>query len=213
MRSVGRIESPLYFPCGSYYYHGGADLLAGHSGPVILFHEILREWYSPERVKRVFDQGRFGEFAKAKIFASIGRARNEPLSIADMRGDQHFVLVPRVKLLCGEIDSDLPYSQQKEERLREEIGAAVIAEVEKVADLDKVVFLPNFPKSFTLPLSTVFQFEWLKASKFAMLGRLVEKDRWEVPERDSIDEEFKAVGGFLKSRSVVRAVTSDRSAR
>jgi hypothetical protein len=208
LRAIGAIGSPLYFPCGGSYYHGGADLLAEHSNPVIMFHEVLHQWYTPERLKLVLDREKFDAFVQAKIFAAIGEAHNEPLSIADMRREQHFVLVPRAKLLCGEIDSDLSYSESREDRLREQLGSLVIQGVGKAVDLDKVVFLPKFPKSFTLPISTVFDFEWIEASPIVLLGRLIEREKWKVPEEDSIANKFRAAGGFLPSKTVIEALAA-----
>jgi hypothetical protein len=71
-----------------------------------------------------------------------------------MLNDQFFVLVPRVKLLTSELDEDLlGSSERSEERLREQAARELLQEISKLVDLDKVVLLPGFPESFSLPLS------------------------------------------------------------
>lgn len=211
LRCVSVIQSPLFFPCGGTYYHGGPDLLAADDTRVVAFHESLRRWYSPERMVRVVAAGKFGAFVEAKLFAVIGQSNNSPLSIAEMLSEQFFVLVPRIKFLTKEFDEDLILSSERsEERLRAQTARELLQEVAKLATLDKVVLLPNFPESFSLPLSVVFRFEWNEVSSWALLGRLVQREAWEVPKRDLIEEKFKKAGGFVKSKSVARTLSARR---
>lgn len=184
--SVEAIETSFFFVCGGPYYHGGSDLLVSDDTRVVAFHEALRRWYSPERMRRILSEGRIDSFVKAKLFATIGKTHNTPVSIADMLKDQFFVMVPRVSLLTEGFDVDLAeLSEKKEKEISYFASETILSGLPYPVNSDRIIILPNFPKSFSLPLSIVFRFEWLEFSPgWALLGRLVEKETWDVPQQD-----------------------------
>lgn len=207
LRSIEAIESPLFFMCGESYYHGGSDLFAADDARVVAFHDTLRKWYTPERMKRIVGAKKFDPFMKAKIFAAIGEAHNVPVSLADTLEDQFFVLVPRVDLSSDTFDADLvDRSDRKRKRLEGQAAEAILKEVSGLADLGKVLFLPNFPESFSLPLSILYRFEWTDISGWALLGRLIRREALEIPEHDLIEKKFKEVGGFIDSKLLAKSM-------
>ena len=183
LRALASMESSLFFPCGGQYYHGGSDLLIDNDLLTVEFHEALCAWYSPERMGRVVAEGRFEKFTMAKMYAILGKTRCSPISIAEMLGKEFGILV------SGNTETADPRARST--RRRREGARAVLDQISRMVDLESVVILPGFPESFWLPLSIVFDCEWIDAPKGVLLGRLRERCAWEVPLQDVIGERFQ----------------------
>ncbi len=205
LASIESVSAGLYFPCGGTYYHGGVDLLSCHGDPVVSFHTALGNWYTLERLSALLAEGKFDSVARARLYAAIGSTRNTPLSTEDLRGGGYSVLVPRLATLCGDgnmLSVDLDFDRDEEDGFRPWVAEQLYESVSHEADFDRVVYLPGFPETFSLPLSFGLEFEWSEVSPWALLGRATPKPEYSAPRADEIRAAFEAHGGFTSAEAL-----------
>lgn len=176
------IESTMYFPCGRKYYHGADSIFTNNDDLLISFHKELKDFIKYGIVKKYENYWAFDKICKSKLYILVNRDNNIPMSIEDILNSHQGFAIFIPKILKTKESLNSPVSQFNEWLEHKQTNMLI-----KLCSKMRIVILPGFPDTFTLPLLLTFEFDVITDGLYYVLVKPKSRN---IAYNDSIEEDY-----------------------